>query len=159
MRAPKLVQLMKTKSAEISEKLIEKIRASEKCADLFLRVPESEHKQYALETFEDLIQWLGDEKDSIIEQRYVDLGFRRAGQGVPLCQLSWAMAIARDCLWDYTQHECLLEEPVEFWGGLTLLRSLNSFFDRTLYFVLVGYEKAEKDKSAALSFLAEKRSA
>ena len=91
MRAPKLVQLMKTKSAELSEKLIHKIRSSERCGDLFLRIPESEHKQYALEIFEDLTQWLGNEKDSILEQRYVDLGVRRAGQGVPLSQLSWAM--------------------------------------------------------------------
>jgi hypothetical protein len=159
MRAPKLVQLMKTKSAELSEGLVRKIRASEKCGDLFSRVPESEHEQYALEIFQDLTQWLGDEKDSILEQRYVDLGSRRAVQGVPLCQLSWAMSIARESLWDYTQQECLLEEPVEFWGGVVLLRSLNSFFDRTLYFALLGYQKAENDKSTAMSFLAERRSA
>jgi len=159
MRAPKLVQLMKTKSAELSEALVHKIRASEKCGDLFSRVPESEHEQYALEIFQDLTQWLGDEKDSILEQRYVDLGTRRAVQGVPFCQLFWAMSIARESLWDYTQQECLLEEPVEFWGGVVLLRSLNSFFDRSLYFALVGYEKAERDKSTAMSFLTQRRSA
>jgi hypothetical protein len=40
------------------------------------------------------------------------------------------------------QQECLLEEPVEFLGGVVLLRSLNQFFDRALYFALVGYQKA-----------------
>jgi hypothetical protein len=40
------------------------------------------------------------------------------------------------------QEECLLEEPVEFWGGLQLLRSLNQFFDRALYFSLIGYQEA-----------------
>ena len=40
------------------------------------------------------------------------------------------------------QEECLLDEPVEFWGGLQLLRSLNQFFDRALYFSLIGYQEA-----------------
>lgn len=33
------------------------------------------------------------------------------------------------------------EESVEFWGGVRLLRSLNQFFDRTLYFVSRGIKK------------------
>jgi hypothetical protein len=40
------------------------------------------------------------------------------------------------------QQECLLEEPVEFWGGVQLLHSLNQFFDRAVYFVSIGYQKA-----------------
>ena len=52
------------------------------------------------------------------------------------------MCIAREYLWEYMQQERLLEEPVEFWGGATLLHSLNQFFDRALYFTLLGYQKA-----------------
>jgi len=36
----------------------------------------------------------------------------------------------------------LIEEPVEFWGGVILLRSLNQFFDRALYLTLLGYQVA-----------------
>jgi hypothetical protein len=44
----------------------------------------------------------------------------------------------------------LLEEPVEFWGGVMLLRSLNQFFDRALYFTLLGYVKAGKGELAGV---------
>ena len=159
MRAPRLIQLMKTKAPDLSEELVRRIRASEKCRELSLLVPESEQKQQGLEIFRDLTEWLSNETDSLIESRYVELGIRRASQKVPLCELSWAMSIARECLWDYTQRECLLEEPVEFWGGVVLLRSLNSFFDRVSYFALLGYSKAENDQSAAMSFLSHRRSA
>ena len=54
-----------------------------------------------------------------------------------------------DHLWEYIQQECLLDEPVEFWGGVMLLRSLDRFFDRTLYFTVVGYQKAVKHELAA----------
>ena len=159
MRAPKLVQLMKANSSALSEALVQKIRACGQCVDLLFKVPETEHKEYALEIFQDLTQWLGHETDSILERRYVALGIRRVEQGVPLSQVFWAVTIAREFLWDYTQQQCLHEEPVEFWGGVLLLRSLNSFFDRALYYLLIGYEKVGKDEAAALSFLAQRRSA
>lgn len=157
MHAQKLVQLMKTNSAALSEELVDKIRASERCRDLRLRVPESEHKQCARDVLQDLTEWLSQESDSILEQRYLTLGARRVGQGVPLWQLSWSISIARECLWNYVQQECLHEEPVEFWGGVMLLRSLNSFFDRALHFTVLGYQRAQNGESAALSFLAHER--
>ena len=49
-----------------------------------------------------------------------------------------------ELLWEHIQDECLLEEPVEFWGGVQLLHSLNQFFDRALYFVSIGYQEAGK---------------
>ena len=159
MRAQKLVQLMRTNLAVMSEQLVRKLRASGKCRELLLKVPESEQLRYANEICQALSQWLSDETDSILEQHYIALGVRRAGQGVPLSQVFWAVSIAREHLWEYTQQGCLYEEPVEFRGGIMLLHSLNSFFDHVMYFVLAGYEKASEDESAALSFLSRRRSA
>ena len=159
MRATKFVQLMKSNSSVMTEALLKKIRTSGKCRELLQKVPESDQRQYAIEIFHDLDEWLGNEMASGFEQRYIDLGMHRAGQGVPRFQMFWAVCIAREYLWEYVQQECLLEEPIEFWGGVMLLRSLNSFFDRVLYFALLGYERAEEDKTAALTYLAGRRSA
>ena len=105
------------------------------------------------------MEWLADETDSILQHHYVALGARRAGQGVPLSQMFWAISIAREYLWDYAQQECFHEEPVEFLGGVSILRLLNTFFDQVLYFALTGYEKVSGDESAALSFLSSRRPA
>ncbi len=159
MRASKLILLMNSNSSLMTETLVDKIRASGKCGDLVRKVPEGEQKHYAAAIFGDLTEWLGGEVDCALEERYVDLGMHRAGQGVPRFQMFWAVCIAREYLWEYVQQECLHEDPVEFWGGVMLLRSLNTFFDNVLYFALVGYEKGEKDGAAAFSFLAARRSA
>lgn len=151
MRAPKLVQHMKADTARMSEGLIQKIQSSDRCRELFDRVPADEQKRYAMEIYRDLTDWLAAEAEAIVESRYVSLGTRRAGQGVPFSQLFWAVCIAREYLWEYMQQECLLEEPVEFWGGVMLLRSLNQFFDRALYFTLLGYLKADADELAGAS--------
>ena len=142
MRALKLVQHMKANAGRMSEALIQKIRTSNRCRDLLVKVPVEEHKQYALDIYSDLTAWLATETESSIEQRYVALGMQRADQSVPFSELFWAVCIANEHLWEYMQQECLLEEPVEFWGGVQLLHSLNQFFDRALYFASIGYQEA-----------------
>ena len=146
MRAPKLVQHMKANADGMAERLMERIRNSDRCSALSHRVPAEEHKRYALGIYRDLIDWLQGETDSVVEQRYVGLGVQRAHQGVPFSDLLWAVCIAREDLWEYIQQECLLEEPVEFWGGVMLLRSVNQFFDRASYFALVGYLNAGRSE-------------
>ena len=142
MRAPKLIQHLKDDADGMSERLLEKIRSSRRCSELLLKVPAEEHKRYALDVYHDLMEWLVAETDSSLEHHYVGLGKLRAQQGVPFSHLFWAVCISREYLWEYIQQECLLEEPVEFWGGVMLLRSLNQIFDRVLYFALLGYQRA-----------------
>ncbi len=148
MHHRKLVQHMKDNSEQMLEGFIRNLRASGRCDELLRRVPAEEHRQYLMGTFHDMTDWLTAETDSIIEQHYVALGMRRSQLGVPFSDLFWAMSIARDLLWDYVQQECLLEEPVEFWGGLNLLRLINRFFDRAGYYALVGHQKAVKSDLA-----------
>lgn len=150
MHAAKLGQHLRANADSMSERLLEEIRNSGSCRDLLLRVPAEEHKRYSLNVYLDLVAWLESESNLAIEWRYWELGIRRAQQGVPVSQLFWAVCIAREYLWEYIQQECLLDDPVEFWGGVMLLRSVNRFFDRALYTTLVAYQKAETDDLASL---------
>lgn len=140
MRALKLVQHMTTNADRMAERVSQNIRKSERCRELMRLVPADEQDRQALEIYRDLTNWLAIESDTTIESRYVALGTRRAQQGVPFSDLYWAVCIAHEYLWEYIQEECLLDEPVEFWGGVRLLRSLTQFFDRALYFALIGYQ-------------------
>lgn len=141
MRALKLIQHMKGNAEGMSKEVLRKIRNSERCSQLLLLVPAEDQERATLGVYRDLTAWLGTESDATIEQRYVSLGMLRAQQGVPFSNLYWAISIAYDHLWTYIQQECLLDEPVEFWGGVNLLHSLAQFFNHALYFALQGHEK------------------
>jgi hypothetical protein len=157
MRALKLIEHMKGNAERMSEEVMQKIRNSERCSQLVLAVPAEQQKRSTLDIYRDLTAWLGTESDKTIEQRYGSLGMLRAQQGVPFSNLYWAICIAHEHLWGYMQQECLLDEPVEFWGGVILLRSLTQFFDRALYFALLGYEKvAGGDLTASAARLAQR---
>jgi hypothetical protein len=151
MRALKLVEHMRKNADRMVEAVIQQIRRSDRCSELLLKVPAEEQARSAEEIYSDLIHWLAEEADSSIEERYIALGMRRAQQGVPFSDVYWAVCLAHEHLWEYMQQECLLEEPVEFWGGVMLLRSLTRFFDRALYFALIGYQKAGKGELAGRS--------
>lgn len=142
MRAPKLVQHMTANAGEMSRELLQRIRSSQQCSQLAAKVPDSEQREYALQIYRDLTDWLAARPDPGLEGRYINLGVRRASQGVPVSSIFWGVCIARDYLWEYIQRECLVEDPVEFWGGALLLYSQNQFFDRILYSALLGYEEA-----------------
>jgi len=151
MRAPKLIHYMKRNAAALSETVLQKIRNSERCSELLGKVSEEEQKRSTMQTYSDLTDWLLSDASSSIEERYCALGTRRAEQGVPFKDLFWAVCIAHEHLWEYMQQECLLERPVEFWGGVMLLRSMTQFFDRALYFALIGYQRAGKSESASVA--------
>lgn len=145
MRAPKLVQHMKANADSMSERVIQLIRNSDRCADLLLKVPVEDQKQAGREIYRNLTDWLANETDLVVQDYFVALGLRRAQQGVPFTDVFWVVCIAHEHLWEYIQQECLLDEPVEFWGGVNLLRSVTQFFDRALYFSLLGYQQASTD--------------
>jgi len=151
MHALKLIQHMKNNADRMADSVIDKVRMSDRCSELVAKVPVEEQRRNGQEVYRDLTDWLATQADSTIADRYVSLGTRRAQQGVPFTNLYWAVSIAHEHLWEYMQQECLLEEPVEFWGGVGSLRSLTQFFNRVLYFAAIGYESAHKRELTGVS--------
>jgi hypothetical protein len=147
MFAIKLVQLIEAHADSLSEGLTQKLKNSERCQELFLKVPADELQRRAHEIYCHLSDWLLTKTESEIEERYVGLGIRRARQGVAFSDFLWAINTTKEYLWEFLQREGLLEEPVEFFGELELFHSLERFFDRVLYFASVGYESAHKSAS------------
>jgi len=140
MFAIKLVQLIEAHADSLSEGLTRKLKSSERCQELFLKVPSDELQRRTHEIYRNLSDWLQTKTESEIEERYVGLGIRRARQGVAFSDFLWAINTTREYLWEFLQRQGLLEEPVEFFGELELFHSLERFFDRVLYFAAVGYE-------------------
>jgi hypothetical protein len=144
---------MRDKSDAMASELVTRITASADCRDLLTHVPESEQKQYAREIYQDLTEWLENRRDSVLEQRYVALGRRRASQRIPASHLFCAVTIAHECLRDYIQQECLHEDPVKLLGGVIGVHSLRDFFDRVVFLALIGYAQAGEDESAGATYL------
>jgi hypothetical protein len=138
MIALKLVRLIELHSEELAHSLIRKIESSDKCGDLE-KISREELEVRAFEVYEHLSDWLTYKTERDIEHTYVQLGRHRCHQGVAFNNVFWGMILTKENLWDFIEREFVEESGFELRGELELLRLLDQFFDRALYYLSVGY--------------------
>jgi hypothetical protein len=142
MLAYRLVRLIETHSDALAAGLLEKVQNSELTRS-YRHVPPEELKQRVYDIYRHLGDWLLGKSVFDIEQRYEEIGTRRAHQGVPISELIWTIILTKENLWEFLKKESLLERPVEVFGELEMLQLLEQFFERAIYYASVGYERAQ----------------
>ncbi|MGA8621121.1 MAG: hypothetical protein WB660_21680 [Candidatus Sulfotelmatobacter sp.] len=137
----KLVHLIERHSEELALGLTQEVRNSERTCD-FKKIPRDELHSAASEVYRNLEEWLLEKKEDDVGKRFRAIASRRAAQGVSLRQLVWALVISRNHLWHFLQRECFVDNLLEVFGELEVLQLLNQFFDRAMYYSILGYEEA-----------------
>ena len=140
MLAYRLVRLIETHSDALANSLLQRVQTADAARD-YSRVPAEELKSRVYEIYRHLGEWLLGKSEFDIENRYVEIGRRRAQQGVALSQLVWTIIQTKENLWDFLRRESVLDRPVEIFGELELLQLLEQFFERAIYYAAVGYER------------------
>ncbi len=138
----RLVRLIETHSQALANCLLERVQKSELTPSFHQNVPDEELKERVYEIYRHLGEWLMGKDESQLEQRYLQIGARRAHQKVPLGELIWVIVLTKENLWDFIKKESVLDRPVEVFGELEMLQLLDQFFDRAIYHATIGYEKA-----------------
>lgn len=141
MLAYRLVRLIETHSDALAAGLLQRVENSE-IAQGYRNVPPEELKQRVYEIYRHLGDWLLGKTEFDIEARYREIGVRRAQQRVPLSELTMAIILTKENLWEFLKKESVLDRPVEVFGELELLQLLEQFFDHAIYYAAVGYERA-----------------
>jgi hypothetical protein len=114
----------------------------------FRKVSSDELRLAAAEIYQNLGAWLLQKTGADIAERFRALAARRATEGVGLHQFVWALVISRNHLWQFLQREAFADNIVEMFGKLELQEMLNQFFDRAVYYGVMGYEEAEGQERA-----------
>ena len=140
MLSYRLVRLIETHAEELADGLERKVMASLPLR-AFRAIPKHELRERVYEIYRNLGSWLLGESDTQIEQRYREIGGRRASQKVPLAELVLVIVLTKENLWDFLQSEAVVDRAVEIMGELELLQMLDRFFDHAIYYVAVGYQE------------------
>ena len=148
MLTNRLVRLIEKNSDRLATGLLNKVQRSERL-ETYCNVPPEELKERVYEIYVHLGEWLLNKSDADVEERYSQIGTRRAQQGVPLSQLIWAIVLTKDNLWEFIIDESAPDRVVEIFGKQELLQLLDQFFDRAIYAAAVGYEWAVQAGSKA----------
>ena len=106
----RFVRLIEDRSDALASGLLHKVQRSSR-TEAYHKVPPEELKQRVYEIYRHLGEWLLDKSEADIEQRYTEIGTRRAHQGVPLSQLIWAIVLTKDNLWEFILNESYSRPP------------------------------------------------
>jgi hypothetical protein len=148
MLAYRLVRLIEAHSDQLAGELLEKLQRDPKTQE-YGKVPGEEFKQTVFEVYHKLGEWLLGKTEADIEKRYVNIGQRRAAQGVTLSELIYAITLTKDHLFEFLKNESVAEKPVEVFGELEALYLLGQFFDRANYYAAIGFESYQPQRAAA----------
>lgn len=77
---------------------------------------------------------------------FMQIGETRQEQGIPLHELTFAIILARRTLWNFIEQEGVFVSSLEFHQLDEFLHRILNFFDKNLYFVVLGYEKGIPEK-------------
>jgi|SRR5579871_4053623 len=135
----RLVRLIESHADALAAGLEEKVQTSGQVTH-FHDISAQELRERVYEIYRHLGEWLLGKNELDIEQRYLEIGARRARQKVPLSEVVQAIVLTKENLWDFLKSEAVIDRAVEIMGELELLQMLEMFFDRAIYYAAVGYE-------------------
>jgi hypothetical protein len=136
----RLVRLIESRADALAAGLERKVLADSRVTH-FNHISAQELRDRVYEIYCHLGEWLLGKNELDIEQRYKEIGSRRAQQNVPLSEVIHAIVLTKENLWDFLKAEALTDRVVEIMGELELLQMLEMFFDRAIYYAALGYEE------------------
>lgn len=75
-----------------------------------------------------------------VAEHFVDVGNERAGAGIKVSELAYSLMLERDLLWRYVLDEGIITEGIDLHRAIEFSLRLNRFYEKALYFALVGHE-------------------
>ncbi len=135
----RLVRLIESHADALASTLEERVQGNSQVSH-FRDVSAHELRQRVYEIYGHLGEWLLGKNELDVEQRYREIGSRRATQKVPLSEVIQAIVLTKENLWEFLKSEAVADRAVEIMGELELLQMLEMFFDRAIYYAAVGYE-------------------
>lgn len=148
MLATRLVHLIELHADQLSHRLIRKLENDPRCVEL-RKVPVEELRARSYEVYRHLADWLVHKTEHDLQQAYLEIGARRAHQGVAFSHVLFALTATKEELWKFLEDEGIVTKPIELFGEMELFRLLDQFFDRALYYAASGYEQTSRGNAAA----------
>ena len=140
-------RLIENHAAELADGLAHRLYSSERTT-AYRNIPIDTLRDQLQDLYENLSIWLTAKTEAEIQERYSAAGRRRARQGIPVGQFSWAVIMSKEYLWQFLLREAMADQALALLTELDFLMLLEQFFDRALYYGVSAYEQQEKKEAA-----------
>jgi hypothetical protein len=140
MLSARLIEIVTTHRREIADRVVRRMRRASGALELG-RLPEADLRERVEDIITSLPSWLavpGQETAG----RYEQLGRRRFEEGVPLHELVYALQSIKANIISYVRDQGLARGALELYAEEEFEHGVGRVFDRIVYLVVRGYERA-----------------
>jgi hypothetical protein len=142
MISQRLVLLIEKHADEIARRWLKDVQENPKTPG-YHAFPEKTLYKRAFEVYSNLGRFVGSEEHrDEVKRIYLELGAERFHEGFLVSEVVEALSLTKRHLWWYIREHGLLDTAVQLYQGLELHNSVVLFFDRAVYYAIVGYEQA-----------------
>ncbi len=137
----KIVDLIERNASELTNNWLADVRR-ELSLPTYHRFDNLELYNRAYRVYSQLGRWISREttKEEIARD-YMALGAERRKEGFALSEVIQALILIRRNLWKKILEEGLLDTTLDLYQAIELNNRVMRFFDRAIYYTVVGYEK------------------
>jgi hypothetical protein len=142
MLSSRIVRLISDHWAEITDRVIQRIRHDAKLLELG-KLPEADLRERSREILQNLDKWLVSREDEVAE-RYERLGRVRYHETVPLHEIVYALQIVKENMIQYVHDQGFAVNTLDVYAEEQFERGADRIFGAMIYYVVRGYERAMK---------------
>ncbi|HOE74122.1 MAG TPA: hypothetical protein P5146_14405 [Desulfomonilia bacterium] len=136
----KLVDLIQDNADQLTKRLMRDILSREETKS-YKTLPEKEVYWRVFDVYSRLDSWLSKDKEKgEIKLHYTELGKKRFHENIPLSDLVMTLLLIKRHLWIYVMENQFYDSSFELSRALELNNKVVLFFDRAIYFAVMGYE-------------------
>ena len=141
MISARLVAMIEDHADQLTAGLVETLLHHPRTSG-YHQLPRSELRDRANDVYRNLGRWLTRGSERAIEASYADLGRLRRREGIPLSEVIFALILTKAHLLEYVKTSGLSDTALDLYQELDLVRVVEQFFDKTIYYAAHGYEEA-----------------
>jgi hypothetical protein len=135
----KLLTMIEKNSAHMAAVWAKTMRDSE-YAKSYHKLPDDELTHRCQDVFDHLRNWIESDFSMMqIGKVYATVGKQRYLEGVPLCQVQYALHLTKKVLWNYLFSEGILNSALEIYQAIDLIVRVTNFFDIASFYIIRGY--------------------
>jgi hypothetical protein len=143
----RLVEIIESRSDELAMRWYKEVKDSPYTPNIRL-LTEEEALSVARNIYQKLSYWLIPGQESRVKDVYVSFGASMFNKGFRMEEIVMILVLVKRHLWLHLLEEGLMTTNIDIYQALDLNNKVVLYFDRAIYFSLVGYrdEKARTQR-------------
>lgn len=138
----RFIGLIEDHAESLSLKWVEEVRSNSLTSG-YREFSKKELHDIVFNRFRRLGKWVAKQEnvDKEIALSFREMGEARARSGVKSSEMVYSVILERDMLFKYIKDQGIVTEGIDLNRALQFSEQLNYFYDKAIYFALVGYER------------------